>query len=208
MSKNNLKRKKNMKAAVIIFFSVLVIFLILNFVDFDQIFKSSGKSGRGFVFLEPDYSVDILKDEEYLAKNRNIRYTDGAVSILIDDGDYLRYSGVLDMLSRYIDSIINGDAAAYAAFYSIDFRKKTELPREFTMQRLYEINIEKLSEEGGEDTDGEYKIHLYRMSYMIMKNDGTFRRDMGSDALKPQDLTIFEQEGEFEIRAVHTYSYR
>ena len=41
-----------------------------------------------------------------------------------------------------------------------------------------------------ESKQGEERLITYRLEYMIHRNDGTFRRDVGSDASRPQDITV------------------
>ena len=60
-------------------------------------------------------------------------------------------------------------------------------------QRLYDITIEYIFEKDMTDPDyGEVTKYVYEVSYKIMKNDGTFRNDLGSDGSRPLSLEIVE----------------
>ena len=65
------------------------------------------------------------------------------------------------------------------------------------MQRLYDIKIEKISSEAPN--------YIYMLEYKIHKNDGTFRRDIDSDAARPQYLVILEKNDVFLIDEIITY---
>lgn len=205
-------RTKKKKAVIIAIIAMLVFMLAaltaLNYIDFDALMQRDNKNNNNYKFYEPDYEANIFENEEYLQKNRAIEYTEGAVSTIITEDEYSQYGGALLMLADYIDSIIKGDAQAYAAFFSDSFKSKVALPDRFAMQKLYNINITKLSKTDKTDNNGEYTEYVYRVSYMIMKNDGTFRSDMGSDAARPQELTIIYREDVYKITGVATYSYQ
>ena len=61
------------------------------------------------------------------------------------------------------------------------------------MQRVYDIRVLLLSSESKTDSDGiVYTEHICQFEYKILKNDGVFRSDLESGAVRPQILTIRE----------------
>ena len=46
------------------------------------------------------------------------------------------------------------------------------------------------SESKTDKTGIVYEEYVYKFEYKIMKNDGVFRRDLESDAVRPQFVTI------------------
>lgn len=204
-------RQKQKKIIVIVIAAMLVFSLaaltVLNYVDFDSLLAPRDGHKTPIVFYPPNYEENIFENEEYLEKNRYIKYTEGPVSVLIVDGDYAQYGEAVALLARYLDAIISGDAETYASFFSESYKKSVALPDKFTMQKLYDIEIKKLSAAEGEDAQGTYRRYVYRVSYMIMRNDGTFRTDLGSDAIRPQEITVTERDGALLITGVATYAY-
>ena len=156
-------------------------------------------------FYSPDYEVNILDDTEYLELNRIISYRNGPLTITVSPEDYLATDPVLAFLADMIDTMINGNYSEYPNYFSEKYKSENTLPEKFTMQRLYNITVERISEE--KDEDGNTLL-VYMMDYMISKNDGTLRRDMDSDASRPWYLVIKNENGEYKIYNILTYSNR
>jgi hypothetical protein len=85
-----------------------------------------------------------------------------------------------------MQTIIKGDAVAYNKMFNAKYFEDNEPKDAFSQQMLHEIKIRFLSE----SKEGEERLITYRLEYMIHRNDGTFRRDVGSDASRPQDITV------------------
>ena len=67
---------------------------------------------------------------------------------------------------------------------------------------LYNMKITYSAEETAENGD---KMVTYVLEYMIHQNDGTFRRDVDSDASRPQRVTLrITPLGEIKIERIVT----
>ena len=54
-------------------------------------------------------------------------------------------------------------------------------------------------------TDGADKLMVYRLEYMIFRNDGSFRRDIASDASRPQNVLLrVTPDGRISIENIST----
>jgi hypothetical protein len=90
-----------------------------------------------------------------------------------------------------------GDAEAYAEHFVSDY--EGELPESFTMQMIYNIRIAPYySEETGENT--------YLVEYRILKNNGTFRNDIGSKVSRPMLYTLRDVGGEYFIESIRPFT--
>lgn len=139
----------------------------------------------------PDWSItpeDIQSEEDYIEKGWYITYiNDMGEGVMILDNDYLKYGIGVEFLSYYFAAIQAGDHETYNAMFGDEYYKDHEPIDDFTPQRIYDISLRLLNEaELDEDTD----IINYELSYKIMRNDGTFRRDIGSDMSRTQYLTV------------------
>ena len=194
MEKN--KKKRNVTIIFITLVGAAILLIILNFVmdkvneiPMSEIFNSTPEPvAKNYTFVTPDYDANILEDTEYLDKNRYIEFTNGAMSVTIADGRFSEYGKPLVFFNDYFNTVINGDHETYNAYFTENYYSdKTHVPFEkFTMQRVYNINATQIQESlitVGEDYGNT--MYLFRVSYMIMKNDGTFRNDMGSDGAVP-----------------------
>jgi hypothetical protein len=76
-----------------------------------------------------------------------------------------------------------------------------ELPEKFTMQMVYDISLRPHANADGEKS--------YIVNYKILKNNGTFRRDIGSDEGREYLFTLVEEQGKLVILEMGPYtSYR
>ncbi|MCL2517167.1 MAG: hypothetical protein FWF15_01265 [Oscillospiraceae bacterium] len=200
--------------AVII--GLLIILFIINLIlqnvseSISKINNSPETQKRYYYFYESDYDLNILEDEEYLDKNRYIEYTQGAVSILITDGNFNEYGRPIEFFNEYFTAVINGDAEKYNTFFSEDYHSDSNNKKyeKFTMQRIYNINVTLLSETVIEE--GKYygyNRYVFKVSYMIMKNDGSFRDDMGSDGSIPLNFEILDDKNKIFINSISKYIY-
>lgn len=200
LEKNNVKnnKKRNIIIVLICLIGLSIVLIILNAVmdkvneiPINEIIapkKQQSTPKINYQFHIPDYDYNIMDDMEYIDKNRYIEYTNGAVSVTITDGKFSEFGKPLVFFNEYFNAAINGDYETYNNFFSDEYyAEKIHIPYEkFTMQRIYNINVEfiqdSLIESGINFGDTMY---LFKVSYMIMKNDGTFRDDMGSDGAVP-----------------------
>lgn len=171
--------------------------------------KDDGESyASSYIFYDADYDMNIFDDTEYMELNRYITFTEGAVSTTITDEDYVSYGDDVAFLAEeYLYSIIYGDVDLYNACFSEEYYTQNEPHDRFTMQKLYNISLTRKESTTEGSGDEEYTIYGYTVEYMIRHNNGTFRRDLGSDSIRTQYLVISNQEGAWKIDRVITYSY-
>ena len=206
--------KKRMIIVIISVVAVIVLmFGISLFIDYYNRIQDNGNADVDieFNFYDADYDEDIFEDEEYLdlIKHGFINYTDGASNITIGiekDTAHL-YGDDVEFVVDYLYSIINGDAQGYGMYFDDEYKSKIELPIEFTMQKIYDVNILKISET---DISGEgelYTEYKFALEYKILKNNGTFRKDIG-DGSKKQYFTISDRSGELLIENISTSKFK
>lgn len=188
--------------------AAFVVLLALNQIDFDAIYRklftpkplSEAVGEPPVSFAVADYSENIFEDPEYLAQIRDIRYTEGAQSTIITDGNFSQYGVGVELLHRYLEAVINGDAEALPGFFTEDYKKNNKLPKKFTMQKIYEPEIELYSKNIiNEGKPNQMTRYEYIMRYRIMDNNGTFRSDVGSDMAVPEIYEIIEYESTGEV---------
>ncbi len=152
---------------------------------------------------EPDFETDIFTLDRWLEKNRYITYSENGASIIITDGKYAEYGYTVAFLAEYFDTLMHGDAEALNGFYADSYFDSQERYESITMQKIYDICIEFIKATDSY-TSTEY---VYKVSYKILENDGTFRDDMPSDAERPQFYTVADYGSVIEILSVD-YSFK
>jgi hypothetical protein len=90
--------------------------------------------------------------------------------------------------------------------FSKEYFRSNPAKEAFTMQKIYDSQITKYSTEEIETTNGNYTKYIYIVEYRILKNNGTFRNDIG-DGSRAQYITITNKSGEFLIDSIGYIRY-
>ncbi len=205
--------KAKLKRTILIVFGCLCLFLLVGSIGVSLIERAmQGDAPSEYqsthIFVTPDYDEDIYQDEGYLDLNRYITFSDGYLATTLTEAEHAEQDDDVRFMIDYIGTIIAGDAEAYNACYSDEYYAEPDcapLDR-FTAQKLYNITLTRTDTETVDGENG-YTTHGYRVEYMIRHNNGTFRRDLGSDSIRAQYLVISDREGSWKIDRVITYSY-
>ncbi len=187
-------RKKRLVTVLCVIAGILALLLIAYCV---LSVIASREPDYGYEFYEPDWECDIMEDEEYLERGWYVTYTNElGESVAILDDNYAKFGTGVDFLSYYFAAIQSGDHETYNGLFGDEYYKKNNPVEKFTPQRIYDINIRLLNEE---KIDDESFVVNYEIEYKIMRNDGTFRRDIGSDMARTQFLTLTFTEDDIFI---------
>lgn len=185
ITKQREKREKRKKifmiavcAVVGIFLVLGLITLILSAVNNYTISKSKQnidkETRRSYIYPEPDYDFNIFEDEGYMSLDRRIWFNDGGSHTVITEENYSSYSTEIQFMYGVINLIINGDYTEYNKIFTDDYLKNVgdDLREVFTMQQLFEIELERVDSGESENT-ADIKV-----TYRIRNNNGTFRNDI------------------------------
>ena len=161
-------------------------------------------------FATPDFEYDIMEDEDYLQLNRRIYIYDARSGQTeeLTDKNLPGYGGGAAVLRDMIRAVINGDADAYNALFSSNYYENHDPEPPFTMQRLYDIKLTKVSETLVAGEKGKYTQYEFEVEYKIRLNDGTYRTDIGHDESKKQYFVLSDSvTGEVLIDQILEYNY-
>jgi len=203
------KRKKTMLIVVITVIALIPILLILNSIDFTALYRKiknddEPEETRDIEFYEPKFGYDIFKDPDYTSIDKTIFFKVGAETFGIDETNTGNPGQKLFV--DYFDAVINGKHEKYNSLFTNDYIKKHGKKDRFTMQRIYNAMVEAFPAERLNDN---VVVHRYTVMYCIMKNDGTFRRDVGSDENIPLIFEVYEYtNGDVKINEITKIKYR
>lgn len=163
------------------------------------------------IFATPDYDYDIMKDADYLAKDRRIYYYDersGEMQVL-DDKNFNNFGPATVVLKTMIECIIAGDAEGYNALFSENYFANHTPEDAFTMQQLYDIKLTKVAQSEITPERGKsYTQYEFEVEYKIRWNNGTFRTDIGHDESKKQYFVLSDStSSEVLIDQILNYNY-
>ena len=136
---------------------------------------------------------DIMEYEEYLGLDRNI-YHDDKQSGVLQSVPYDKASTFGEpfvLMYDVILAIIGGDNVQYNSYMGAE-RLKTG---EFTQQQLYNIKISPYS---SSESNG-CEEYVFKVTYCIHENNGTYRNTIESDVSRPQYFHIDNSTGSFKV---------
>lgn len=195
------------KRNIVIFLTIGLAVFILTFFAIYLLGKENTNSRvpkYDFIFHEVDFDTDILSDPEYLALDRSVSLKLGNQTVTIDDG-YRSENGTIEFMLKYLNCIIAGDYNSYKNFFSKLYFETENVPEIFTMQRVYEITVEYISETAVTESNKNYTEYRLSLDYKINRNNGTLRNDMGSDCIRTQYFLITDREGSLMIDTIKSF---
>lgn len=192
------KRNKRRLTKIICFVAGIIVLMLIAYTVLSII--ASRKPDYGYEFYEPDWEADIMEDEEYLDRGWYVTYTNEmGESVKILDDNYLKYGIGVEYLSYYFAAIQSGDCETYNALFGDEYYEKNDPIDPFTPQRIYDIQLRLLNES---EIDDESYVINYALEYKIMRNDGTFRQDIGSDMARTQYLILTVTDDDIYISGI------
>ena len=205
-------RKKNKAIIICIFAASLLILLICSLVP--GLLKSGddGRPDREEYTVDPskladtkEEDFDILEYEEYLKFDRSIQYcyTMG-VQVSVNDKTVKNYDASFGLIYELIGTLIAGDSDAYNELVYEEVGHFDS----FTQQQVYNVVITKYSETTKQsESGGQYSEYVYIVEYKIHENNGTYRKDVESDANRPQYFVINDSTGKLLIMDIFSKTH-
>lgn len=191
LTEQNKKMRKKLIVAVIVTVSVVIVLisalLILKvYQDREEPFELPDS------YFYPPYNGDIFEYEDYLDKAPDvILYCDNpdglGHSTQINDDPQKAFDPEVLFLRDFLEIMMHADVDAYNNCFNEIYYKKHERKTTFSQQMIYEAKIHFASEETA--SNGE-KSTTYYLLYKLYQNDGSLRRDVGSDAVVPMRIVL------------------
>lgn len=196
-------KKKMLKAGIVLLAALAFIFCVVLLMDY--INRPTSEIPDDLYKFDPPYqTLDEAKKMQYQSEYNNLAeekhiieyyhygnpekdgYREGITAENRDRMDV----GVL-FLCDWLDTVKNGDADGYNSYFSEAYWEENKpegvLKKDFfSPQMIYDINIAPISK----TTDQGDQLYTYWVEYKILHNDGTFRRDIGSNMCRRQDITV------------------
>jgi hypothetical protein len=201
---NMQKRRKIVKIALIVCAVIVVLYLATLALNPDELVDrwfhgDEEEESEEIEFYPIDEDLDIFSDPDYLECDRRVFYydPDSGATYSVEEEELPTIDPAIRFFHEYFQTVIMGEAEAYAECFVPDY--EGELPESFTMQMIYDIHIEPYySDETGENT--------YLVEYRILKNNGTFRRDIGSKVSRAQLYTLREIGGDYLVETIRPFT--
>lgn len=154
------------------------------------------------VFFEADYSKDIFKDEAYMSLDHSIMYMEYDSGMTLTEENYSTAGVASEFFYEYFDAIIRGDADRYRGMLTENYIDDFEPPAEFTMQMLYDIEVNRVQTSWSEEYNGKtVTVYNFAVKYKIFENNGTFRNDIASNQSSTQYYELYAYDGTFYLNS-------
>jgi hypothetical protein len=154
---------------------------------------------RADQFKHPHPDEDVTTDAAYMELDRRIHTRRGAETVPVETAEDARLEGeAIAFFARYFEIVTAGDASAYNSLFTDTYYKRVLPYERFAPQKIYNIILEEV--ERTEDIAGD--SFVYYVSYAIHENDGTFRRDIPSDAVRTLVFSLVPENGTLKIDAI------
>ena len=141
-------------------------------------------------YFYPPYEGDIMQNPQYLALERKVFYSahaSGGETYAISPENAELIDPTVAYVYYYLQIVILGDEVTYNSLFNANYYEKATKQAAFNPQMIYDAQVTYQDERIEENGD---RLVLYSLNYKIYQNDGSFRRDIGSDMSRDQLLTL------------------
>lgn len=154
-------------------------------------------------FFSADYSENIFEDPAYMSMNRAVYFKQYGSGEQLTEENYLDYGECAEFFYHYFDNVIRGDYNAYHQMLTESFLESEDVPDRFTMQMIYDIEVDQVQSVGSAEYQGEtVNVYFFEVKYKIYRNNGTFRNDVASNQSTTQYYHLYSYQGELYLNAV------
>lgn len=197
------KQKKAVIIAIVITVSVLILLalavgILEHFGNGNDDKETVGTVPPSELDDTKEENFDIMEYDKYLRLDRNIYYEDKGtgVTVSVDEDNAAGQGKGFEVVYGVLTAINRGDANGYNSYMGADALKKES----FTQQQIYDIKVGKYSVYTVSGENGvPYTEYVFEIRYKIQENNGSFRKDIGSDASRKHYYVINDSSGELLV---------
>ena len=187
--KANKTKKRVLIVCLSLIGAVALLFGLVTLIDY-LVNRAPDIPEYNFHFY-PTYEGDIMQNQQYLGLDRQIYFCEDpsgeGLKRAVNEENMTEYDTKVLFLYFYLQTIISGKEDVYNGYFNDTYYKTNQPKADFSPQMLYEMEI---TYQGTQTLDGGEQLVSYRLIYKIFQNDGTFRRDIGSNSGRPQTITL------------------
>lgn len=156
-----------------------------------------------YKFYEADYDRNILEDPAYQRLDHSILYLEYGTGETLTETNYQTMGVASNFFYAYFDAIIRGDCEAYRAFLTPHYIETFDPPERFTMQMLYNIEVNREQQMSTAVYEGRtVNVYYFSVKYSIFENNGTFRNDVMSNKSTTQYYELYDVNGRCYLNAI------
>lgn len=201
INEQNKKMRKQFLIALLITIGTVALLITVILIIKANLEKDEPFTLPESVFY-PTYQGNIFEYADYLEKRPDVIYycadPDGlGRTTSIDEEREDEFAPEVLYLRDFLLIMMDADINAYNACFNEIYYKSNKRQPAFSQQMIYQAEIRFASEEKA--INGE-RTATYYLCYKLYENDGSLRRDVGSDAVVPMRVVLrTTADGEISI---------
>lgn len=200
------KKKKILITWCIVLGSLLLLYLFTllleNTTTSDKNNNVHSNDSPRIDLWEADFEENIFLDDVYMQLDRDIHYKNGNITYTIPLDKYENYEAEIAFWGDYFHTVIHGESEQLNHFYTNDYLAQNGKFENFTMQKIYDIAIERRTVSEIEKDGKRFTQIFYLVEYKIYHNNGTFRNDIPPDSVVPLFFEVLHTETDIKINSV------
>lgn len=203
------RKKRNLKIAIKVIVIILAILAVVYFAGMfvlqllmgsKEPVKQIDEQYTTYNFaavpaIERWKDIDIFKDPEYQALDHNPSFTSSSIggTFLLKDIPEADKTEAHKFFEKYFSMLQKGNYDIYPSLFSKKYREnpngfEKDVNRQFPPQMIYDIKVREHARQAVAIDKKNCILGLYEVSFLIHKNDGLFRSDIGRDIELGQDV--------------------
>lgn len=186
--KNKSKKKLLVKWLVIIASVLAIAFCVYAVLSLFAPKVGFTEKQDDIFYFPVNYEENIFEDIVYTSKNREVRFDNYGSAIFVNEENYSEQSKEARFFYDYFKTVINGESESYKGFFAESFFARHSIPKSFTMQKIYDIEVSAMTS----DIEDGVAYETFKVSYKIYENNGTFRADVSSGESKPVAIRLIK----------------
>ena len=100
--------------------------------------------------------------------NRAVYFKQYGSGEQLTEENYLDYGEFAEFFYHYFDNVIRGDYNAYHQMLTESFLESEDVPDRFTMQMIYDIEVDQVQSGGSAEYQGEtVNVYFFEVKYKI-----------------------------------------
>ena len=161
------------------------------------------------IFYDADFDENIFENQEYMQKNAFVKYTKGGVSYYITQSIDQTEDEYASFFVNYFEKVKLADKS-YADMFSQSYEHSYDYiaspDSEFAPQMIYDIEVSRFETQNDHSLESDTQYAFFEVKYKIFHNNGTYRRDLPEDGMKPLLFKLSNTGGKIKIESITDFA--
>lgn len=202
------KLKKVLLFFLLMFLAAALLAGILGIINYALTKDNEKQSALPIdAFYEANYEENIFENSAFMRLDHSVFYLEYGSGESLTEENYTSIGVASSFFYTYFQAIICGDCETYRSLLTEQYIKNYNPPEQFTMQMLYDIEVDRIQNTESTTYQGQtVMVYYFSVKYKIFQNNGTFRNDVGSNTSTTQYYELYVIDNQIYLNAVSNKS--